>query len=158
MHSRVIARFDGKEAPLGPFSASETVTIDGTPLEDFVLSGNTSRSIRDNIGAGRQTTLTGNSGTIQKSVMITLYDTFPQMAFFKVRYTNAGKADVKLTGWSNNRYSVTPEVGAADPPLWSYESGSYQKRPDWIVPLKAGFKQENYLGMNSTDYGGGTPV
>jgi len=33
-----------------------------------------------------------------------------------------------------------------------------EKRPDWIVPLKAGFKQENYLGMNATDYGGGTPV
>jgi len=35
---------------------------------------------------------------------------------------------------------------------------AYQRRPDWVVPLKAGFKQANYLGMNSTDYGGGTPV
>src|SRR5262245_49954793 len=158
MHSRVIARFDGKEIPLGPFSASETVTVDGNTLEDFALSGNTKQNVRDNIGAGRQTTLTGTSGAVQKTLMITVYDSFPQMAFFKVRYTNKGKADVKVTGWSNNRYAVTAGTGGAEPPLWSYESGSYQKRPDWVVPLKAGFKQENYLGMNSTDYGGGTPV
>ena len=40
----------------------------------------------------------------------------------------------------------------------SLESGSYEKRPDWIVPLKPGFRQQNYLGMNADDYGGGTPV
>jgi hypothetical protein len=28
----------------------------------------------------------------------------------------------------------------------------------WVVPLKPGFRQENFLGMNATDYGGGTPV
>jgi alpha-galactosidase len=27
-----------------------------------------------------------------------------------------------------------------------------------VLPLKKGFRQENYLGMNATDYGGGTPV
>ena len=27
-----------------------------------------------------------------------------------------------------------------------------------MLPLKVGFKQENFLGMNATDYGGGTPV
>src|SRR4029077_2190772 len=40
----------------------------------------------------------------------------------------------------------------------SYQSGSYEKRPNWVVPLKAGFHQENFLGMNASDYGGGTPV
>src|SRR5215831_1836928 len=158
MHSRVIALFNGKEIPLGPFSASETLTIDGNTLDDFALSGNTKQNVRDSTGAGRQTTLTGNSGTVQKTLMVTVYDSFPQMAFFKVRYTNKGSADVKVTGWSNNRYSVSAGPGGAEPPLWSYESGSYQKRPDWVVPLKAGFKQENYLGMNATDYGGGTPI
>ena len=46
----------------------------------------------------------------------------------------------------------------AQPAFWSYQSGSYQKRPDWVLPLAPGFKQDNFLGMNSTDYGGGTPV
>src|SRR5260370_21292900 len=97
-------------------------------------------------------------GTVKKTGGVTTYDRFPQMAFFRVRYTNRGKAEVRVTGWSNNRYSISSRKGDAEPAFWSYESGSYEKRPDWVVPLKANFKQENYLGMNATDYGGGTPV
>src|SRR5512132_3091469 len=41
---------------------------------------------------------------------------------------------------------------------WSYQNGSYEKRPSWVVPLHVSFQQENYLGMNASDYGGGTPV
>jgi hypothetical protein len=51
MHSRVTARFDGKEIVLGPFTASETVTIDGAELADFVLSGSKQENVRDAIGA-----------------------------------------------------------------------------------------------------------
>ena len=35
---------------------------------------------------------------------------------------------------------------------------SYEPRPDWVLPLKKGFRQENFQGMNADDYGGGTPV
>ena len=38
MHSRVIARFDGKSTVMGPFSASETISIDGAEVPDFTLS------------------------------------------------------------------------------------------------------------------------
>ena len=44
------------------------------------------------------------------------------------------------------------------PPFWSYQSGSYEKRPNWVLPLHANFQQENYQGMNASDYGGGTPI
>lgn len=158
MYSRVIARFDGKETVIGPFSASETLTADGTTISDFALHGVTKQNVRDEIGAGRQTTLTGTSASIQKTVVVTTYDRFPEMAFFKVRYTNRGKSDIRITGWSNNHYSITAGTDGSSPAFWSYESGSYQRRPDWVVPLKVGFKQENYLGMNATDYGGGTPI
>ena len=47
---------------------------------------------------------------------------------------------------------------ANEPAFWSYQSGSYEKRPDWVLPVPQGFRQENYLGMNASDYGGGTPV
>ncbi len=158
MHSRVIARFDGKETVLGPFTASETITVDGTEVTDFALGGSKTGNVKDMIGAGHQTTLTGTAGPVQKTVVVTTYDKFPQMAFFQVKYTNKGKADLKVTGWSTNSYSISAKAGDEAPPFWSYESGSYERRPDWVVPLKVNFKQENYLGMNATDYGGGTPV
>ena len=158
LHSHVIARFDGKEIALGPFEASETVTIDGVELRDFALEGSKQQSVRDELGAGREVSVTGTAGQVRKTVLATVYDAFPRMIFLKVRYTNQGKAEMKVAGWTNNRYSIAAEAGAADPAFWSYQSGSYQRRPDWVLPLKVGFKQENYLGMNATDYGGGTPV
>ncbi len=157
MHSRVVARFDGKEIVLGPFRASETVTVNGAELADFALSGVQEAKVNDSLGAGKQTTLTGTSGVVQKTVVITVRDRFPRMAFFHVSYSNKGTSDLRVTGWTNNRYSISA-AGDGAPAFWSLESGSYQKRPDWVVPLKVGFKQENFLGMNSTDYGGGTPV
>jgi len=158
MHSHAIARFGGRETVLGPFTPSETVTIDDAEVADFALSGSRRQSVRGPLGPGRQTTLTGSTAGLQKTVVVTVYDRFPQMAFLQVRYTNKGKADIRVTGWSNNRYSITAREGDTAPVFWSYEAGSYERRPDWVVPLKVGFKQENYLGMNATDYGGGTPV
>ncbi|HWB95339.1 MAG TPA: glycoside hydrolase family 36 protein [Bryobacteraceae bacterium] len=158
MYSRVIARFDGKETVIGPFSPSETVTANGATVSDFALQGVARRNVRDQIGDGEQTTLTGTAGTIEKTVIVNTYSHFPEMAFFRVRYTNRGKDNIRITGWSNNHYSITAGSDGASPAFWSYESGSYEKRPDWVMPLKTGFKQENYLGMNATDYGGGTPV
>jgi alpha-galactosidase len=158
MHSRVIARFDGKETVLGQFGPSETITVDGKELTDFALKDSLQQSVRDDLGSGRQFTLAGTSGSVQKTVLITVYDEFPQIAFSKVQYANKGSSELRITGWTNNRYSIAAAQVASDPPFWSYQSGSYEKRPDWVLPLKANFKQENYLGMNATDYGGGTPV
>src|SRR5688572_18076275 len=140
MHSRVTAKLSPKETVLGAFSPSESLTVDGAELKDFTLTGNTQKAVRDDLGAGRQTTLTGNSGNVRKTVIVTLYDRFPQVAFFKVQYTNTGTAAMKVAAWANNRYSISAAPGAAEPAFWSYESGSYQKRPDWVMPLKVGFK------------------
>jgi alpha-galactosidase len=55
-------------------------------------------------------------------------------------------------------HSQTGQTPGNTPPFWSYQSGSYEKRPNWILPLHANFQQENFLGMNASDYGGGTPI
>jgi alpha-galactosidase len=53
---------------------------------------------------------------------------------------------------------VDSQHDASSPVFWSYQNGSYEKRPSWVVPLHVSFQQENYLGMNASDYGGGTPI
>jgi alpha-galactosidase len=158
MYSRVAAKFGGKETIIGRFGPSETITVERKELGDFAMKDSRRREVRDELGSGRNLTLSGTSGSIQKTVSITIYDEFPQFAFLKVQYANKGTSALNVTGWTNSRYSIEAAQGAGDPPFWSYQGGSYEKRPDWILPLKANFKQENYLGMNATDYGGGTPV
>ena len=80
MHSHVITRFGRKEIVLGPVTPSEAVTIDGTEVADFARSGSSQQSVRGPLGPGRQAALTGTAGTVQKTVVVTVYDRFPQMA------------------------------------------------------------------------------
>ena len=157
MHSRIVAKFDGRATPVGDFGPSEFVTAAASPIQDFKLSGHKLENVRDQLGHGRRLSITGISSGLQKTVVVTVYDEIPRMAFFQVHYLNQSDETLRVTGWTNNRYSITA-AGSDEPAFWSYQSGSYRNRPDWVMPLKVNFKQENFLGMNATDYGGGTPV
>ncbi|HXI41525.1 MAG TPA: glycoside hydrolase family 36 protein [Bryobacteraceae bacterium] len=158
MHSRVIAVLGGQERAVGDFTPSETIRVSGNEIRDFSVQEQTHEPIHDRLGAGLRTTITGAAASLRKTVAVTVYDRFPRMAFFDVEYTNTGTSDLPVSGWINQHYSINASAAAAQPAFWSYQSGSYEKRPDWVLPLKPGFKQENFLGMNAPDYGGGTPV
>jgi alpha-galactosidase len=158
MHSRVVATFAGQEKAVGDFSPSETIRVAGQEIADFSLESEHRGPVSDHLGKGIRTILVGTAGSLKKAVAVTVYDGYPRMAFFDVAYTNAGSTDLLVTGWTNQHYSLRAGASAAQPAFWSFQSGSYQKRPDWVLPLTPGFKQENFLGMNSFDYGGGTPV
>jgi alpha-galactosidase len=159
MHSRVVARLNGKETPLGAFSASETIKGSDRSWNDFALASQSSEHVSDNSGRGEKLTITGTSGVLRKTLSVTIYDDMPNLAVFDVNYTNTGKSKLAILEWNNNAYTVDAQRDAASQvPFWSYQSGSYEKRPNWVLPLHAGFTQQNYLGMNDTDYGGGTPI
>jgi alpha-galactosidase len=158
LHSRVVALFGPSPKLLAPFSASETVTSVDRTCSDFALSASRREHVSDTFGAGERLTLTGKSGDLRKSVSVTIYADFPSLAVFDVEYTNDSSVQLKIRGWSNSQYVLSSLPPARGPAFWSYQSGSYEKRPNWVLPLRAGFRQENYLGMNASDYGGGTPV
>src|SRR5215469_9641177 len=157
MHSRVVAVL-GQARVVGDFTPSEFISASGNEITDFRLQKQTREPVQDSLGAGFQTTITGTASSLRKTVAVTVYDRFPRMAFFDVAYTNTGTSDLPVSGWTNQHYSISAAASAAQPAFWSYQSGSYESRPDWVLPLKPGFKQQNYMGMNDSDYGGGTPV
>jgi alpha-galactosidase len=160
MRSRVVAHFDTsvRDVPVGEFSESEILLGENAVGRDFHLSAHNCRSLVDAIGRGKRLVLTGKSGPLVKTVKVTLYDDFPRLATFDVEYTNRSTSRLSVRGWTNNRYVLTTPPTQLSPAFWSYQSGSYEKRPSWVVPLKPGFHQDNFLGMNASDYGGGTPV
>ena len=158
LRSRVVARFGKKEVLMGPFTASETVTTTDKVWAGFFLTSQKQELTKDTIGNATQLTVEGKAGKLTKKVRVTIYDDFPSMAFFDVQYTNTGKSKLAIKSWTNNAYTVSAQRAAGSPPFWSYQSGSYEKRPNWILPLHAKFQQENYQGMNASDYGGGTPI
>src|SRR4051794_5338918 len=76
MHSRVIARFEHRDIVMGPFSPSETLSVGGADLSDFALATVKRQPVKDSFGAGKQTTLTGTAGAVEKTVEITVHDRF----------------------------------------------------------------------------------
>ena len=160
MQSRIVSSADGTESALGDYRDSEKLLLPEGQNLSFILSGITTEAFSDNTGSGEKTTLEGESPGLKKSVAISCYTDFPGMAVFEVTYTNTGKEPLEALGWENNSYSLAaPTDHAADEPaFWAYQAASHQDRRDWILPLEPGYSEENYLGMNSSDYGGGTPV
>ncbi len=162
LHSRVTALVNGVPHRIGGYVASETLATDHGELRDFRFERHTEEAVSDQLGIGHRHELIGHQGNVEKRVAVTLYDEFPRWAVVQVRYSNHGKRALALRGWSNGAYSIaaTPGVPGTNDhgALWSYQSGSYANRPDWVLPLKAGFRRGNFQGMNAADYGGGTPV
>ena len=130
MRSRVVARFNGKEVPLGGFSASETVKGSERAWYDFVLESQKQEHVTDVYGGGEKLTLTGTSGRLRKNLSVIIYDDFPNLAVFDVSYTNTGKSQLKILEWNNNSYTIDAQRGSAKVPFWSFQSGSYERRPE----------------------------
>jgi alpha-galactosidase len=105
MHSRIVAKFDGKETVLGDFGPSEFVMAGGAAVQDFNLTGHKVQNVREELGRGRQLSLTGVSGALQKTVVVTVYDEIPRMAFFETQVirlsgrTRAARTRIVQTGF-----------------------------------------------------------
>jgi alpha-galactosidase len=158
LRSKVVANF-GKETGIGHVTASEHITVNGREVTDFRRTGFAVSSMRDSLGTGKEYRITGVAGTLQKVVRVVSYQDFPDILVFDVSYANLSDSAISVSGWTSNQYAVDilPRP-VRKPALWSYQPGSYGWDNPWILPLDSGYTRENYLGMTTEDYGGGTPV
>ncbi|MFZ0390472.1 MAG: hypothetical protein WAN36_08425, partial [Calditrichia bacterium] len=68
MHSRVAANFSNHLTQLGEYTPSEYLTVSGDDITDFKFHNQSETSVQDEIGSGKQYTLTGTAGDLQKEV------------------------------------------------------------------------------------------
>jgi alpha-galactosidase len=156
--TRVIAKLADSKVILGPFSFSETVIVNGKSLQEFALKHYEERAISDVRGQGKRLRIVAIGDGIEKEETVDSFPNFPTMLFVNVTYTNRREETVTVNGSINQAHVIEARAIRNGVAFWSLQSGSYERRPDWAVPLKPGFHQDNYLGMNADDYGGGTPV
>jgi alpha-galactosidase len=157
LHSRIESKLPDSEKLMNDFATSESLILTDQIIVDFKLVD--SKVMEDEKSFGL--TLTGESSIgkiqIRKEVGTRIQKQFPDFIITRVKYTNTGKSDLMIVGWTNNSYSILPAKNIT-PTFWSFQGASYDDRRDWIQPINNGFNQENYMGMNASDYGGGTPV
>jgi alpha-galactosidase len=161
LHTK-LAFSEADTALMSGYQSSEQIKVNDEIVSNFQLIDYSIESINDKIGKGKQLTITGESNNsdydIRKKVVATAYDSIPNLITTKVEYLNAGNSSLSLNGWDNNRYILKSPNQTSEENFWSFQSASYPSRQDWVLPIKEGFEQQNYQGMNATDYGGGTPV
>ncbi|MEO6104341.1 MAG: alpha-galactosidase [Pseudoxanthomonas sp.] len=141
---------------LAAYQASESLLLGDTEVEDFTFSGQQQVAVDDpRHGAGHQLTVTGRSGRgIEKQVAVTFFDSLPGLAVLQTRYRNDGSQPLEVTGWRNAAHELADAAGG----FWSFSGATHTDRRDWVQPVTAGFDQRNTLSMDSSDYGGGTPM
>jgi len=141
------------------FQPSERLVIENTTIDKFKFEKVDEKELNGDL-SGKQWVVygiyKGEGLEITKRLTLTIYTDFPNLISTKVTYTNKSKNDVFIETWLNNEYTISSQ---GDKPLfWAFQGSSSSSRSDWIRPLESGYYQKNYMGMNSTDYGGGIPV
>ena len=138
------------------FSSSEFIVVGNDTIKDFKLKKHNLEKLKNKEILTLTGTFKSSNYNIEKKLTVSYDKLFPSVITTKVKYTNLGNERITITKWINNHYSLpvkdTSEI------VWSYQSGSYEERPDWVLKVPNNFYQKNYMGMNASDYGGGTPV
>ena len=138
------------------FDASEALLLAGSEaLDRFHLADHHEQPIVDAHGQGARHILRGmSSAGIEKTVLFTFYRAHPGLATLVTHYRNTGSAALDVTGWRNAAHVLPVRTGGT----WTYAGATYENRRDWVQAVARGFNQRNFMGMNASDYGGGTPV
>ncbi len=159
MHSRVTSKCGARPAAITGFGPSEHLRLAGAQqLLDFTLTGQSVDSVAGPHGPGVRHCFTGLARNgIEKTVRVSFYARHPGFAVLSVTYRNQGAQPVAIEAWTNSAHTLKP-AGRGTPAFWTYSGASHADRRDWVQPLKSAFFQRNFMGMNASDYGGGTPV
>ena len=160
LETRVHQLAPGTKPLMSDFSGSEYLVCKKFVAKQFPGKSVSAEHFSDQRGNGMRNTLTGmfkqDGYAITKILEISVYDSFPDMAFFRLQYVNTGQRDIDIIKWVNHAY---PVMSAGDAPaFWSFQGSSTHDRRDWILPVDSTFFQKNYMGMNNTDCGGGIPL
>ena len=151
LHSRI--SYKGKV--LTAMEPGEAIALDDNrAIDRFPMVEQTSEAVAGPHGPGRVHHLRGTAGGIEKRVSVTFLDRYPGLALLDIAYRNTGTAPIAVTGWQ----AATHDLLAHRDGAWSFSGASYPDRRDWVQKVVPGFGQRNFMGMNASDYGGGTPV
>jgi alpha-galactosidase len=169
LHARVSRRTGQHWIPMTTWGPSEYLLAadgrrgdarrdDARHIADFAILHQLRDTVDDAHGPGTRLTLWGNATAgVEKTVSVTLYRRHPGIALVRVSYRNTAPVILSLRSWTNGDARV-PTAGTRAPAFWCYSGASYEDRRDWVLPVEPGFAQDNFLGMEASDYGGGTPI
>ena len=97
---------------------------------------------------------------LQATLVVEVYDNFPNIALTTVDYRNTGNSEIKIDQAvaQRHRFASHAENSPAYQ-MWSFQGSSYEWGKDDVVQLKPAFSLRNDMGaMVKGGYGGGIPL
>jgi len=159
LQCRVLDKRAGGAAAITAFAPSERLRLtNGRWIGRFALGTQAADRVEGPHGRGMRHRFTGMAAEgIEKTVAVTFYERHPGFAVIRVSYRNAGARPLLVSAWANSAHTLRPAAGRK-PAFWTYSGATHPDRRDWVRPAYLGFEQRNFMGMNGSDYGGGTPA
>lgn len=152
----VIAGAEGAKTRLSDFEASETVTLtNGRVIDSFFLTEQKRTGVNDAHGKGVRHTIRGVSAEgLEKTVDLTFYDRYPGFPLLSTAWRVTRGEALSIKSYRMGGHTLK----ASGSGFWSWSGSTHSDRRDWVQPVREGFDQPNFMGMNASDYGSGTPV
>jgi alpha-galactosidase len=156
---------EGRKTLLTPWAAADSLSLaSGSRVDRFSLREHASQDINGTLGSGTRLKLVGVAKlALEKSVEVDLFERYPGLAIFRVSYRNVSPAAIAVSRWTRAEYHLSKPSAPngrdpSQPPFWSYCGSTHSDRRDWVQAVRPGFAQENFMGMEASDYGSGTPI
>jgi len=156
LNSRLVSSLDGRATALTDFAPSETVTLeDGKVLSSFFFAEHRQDPVNDLHGPGVRHTVRGVSAEgLEKTVSLTFYDRYPGFPLMKVDWRHTRGEALTIASYRVGAHMLKTTRGG----FWSWSGSTHEDRRDWVQPVGEDFDQPNFMGMNASDYGSGTPI
>lgn len=148
---------------------SHYVEVNGEEMTGFTVDYEqmTVESIETEFGKGKRFSVKGvgslkNEINIGKTLLIELYDKYPDVAIMSAKYQNKGDSEIELnksvSAYFRSDASVfNPESKPYD--FYSFQGASIAWGADYVIRITDGFRQENGMGVNLPQKtGGGVPL
>ena len=160
----------GQKVALTHWAAPDALVIGAsTHIDRFELRDHSKEDMTGPLGRGTRLRLVGVAPEgLEKTVQVDLYADYPGFALYRVTYRNTAAQPVTVASWSQCALHLARDgaaeagvgqgAAASEPPYWSFCGSTHPDRRDWVQPVRAGFEQQNFMGMAASDYGGGTPI
>jgi alpha-galactosidase len=167
---------ENKDNPLNDFPVDKQLArpsyflvVNGVVVKDFAIDYDSIKTepVETCFGKGKRLIITGIADItgkckIEKKLSIEFYANYPNTAILSATYRNLGDSGIIVdTSYScflrMDASRLDPQSQPCD--FWSFQGASLAWGIDYIIKIKAGFKQENWMGVqDGTKTGGGVPL
>jgi alpha-galactosidase len=146
------SRVSWQGQPITQLEAGEGARLaDGRVLDRFILLDHQQQSDQD----GNSYSLRGVAdGRLEKALQLQFRKAYPGLVLMTVRYRNVGKQPLAISRWWSASHTLLAHPKGA----WTFAGSSHPDRRDWVQRVTRDFQQQNFMGMNGSDYGSGTPM